>query len=84
MERFKSGPDEFDLVITDMSMPKMSGDRLATELIKARNDIPILLCTGHSDVIDEKKAEEIGIRGFAMKPLDMGNLARAVRTVLDG
>jgi two-component system cell cycle sensor histidine kinase/response regulator CckA len=82
LERFKSAPHDFDLVITDMSMPKMSGDRLAAELMKIRNDIPILLCTGHSDTVDEKKAKEIGIIGFAMKPLDKGKLARAVREIL--
>jgi PAS domain S-box-containing protein len=83
LERFKSAPGDFDLVITDMSMPKMSGDQLAGELIKVRNGIPILLCTGHSDTIDEKKAKQIGIKGFAMKPLDTGKLARAVREILD-
>ena len=84
LERFKSAPDDFDLVITDMSMPKMSGDQLAAELIKVRENVPILLCTGHSDTVDEKKAKEIGVKGFAMKPLDMGKLATAVRAVLDG
>ena len=84
LDRFKSAPDDFDLVITDMSMPKMSGDQLAAELMKIRKDIPILLCTGHSDAFDEKKAKPLGIKGFAMKPLDMGKLARAVRMVLDG
>ena len=83
LERFNSDPDDFDLVITDMSMPKMSGDQLAAELMKIRKDIPILLCTGHSDTIDEKKAKEIGIQGFAMKPLDRGNLARLTRSILD-
>jgi FixJ family two-component response regulator len=53
-----------------MSMPKMPGDQLAAELMKMRKDIPILLCTGHSDTVDEKKAKRIGIKGFAMKPLD--------------
>ena len=66
-----------------MSMQQMSGDRLAAELMKIRNDVPILLCTGHSDTIDEKKAKALGIRGFAMKPLDKGKLARAVRKILD-
>ncbi len=84
LEQFNSTPDDFDLVITDMAMPKMSGDALASELIKVRKDIPILLCTGHSDTVDEKRAKQIGIKGFAMKPLDMGKLARAVRAVLDG
>ena len=83
LKRFKTDPGNFDLVITDMAMPKMSGDRLAAELLNVRNDIPILLCTGHSDTVDEKKAKEIGIRGFAMKPLDMRKLAQSVRAVLD-
>ena len=43
-----------------------------------------LLCTGHSDAVDEKKARQIGIKGFAMKPLDVGKLAKAVRALLDG
>ena len=83
LDRFKSAPNDFDLVITDMAMPKMSGDRLAAELMKIREDIPILLCTGHSDAVDEKTAKKIGIKGFAMKPLDKGKLARAVRAALD-
>ena len=84
LERFKSDPDDFDLVVTDMSMPKMSGDQLAAELMKIRKNVPILLCTGHSDAVDEKKARQIGIKGFAMKPLDKGKLAKAVRATLDG
>jgi PAS domain S-box-containing protein len=83
LERFKSSPSDFDLVVTDMAMPNMSGDKLAAELIKVRKGIPILLCTGHSDTVDEKTAKKIGIKGFAMKPLDMGKLARAVRKALD-
>ena len=75
LERFRSDPDEFDLVITDMSMPLLAGDQLAIRLLKVRGDIPILLCTGHSDTMDEEKAKEIGIRGFAMKPLNKGDLA---------
>ena len=83
LESFRSSPEEFDLVVTDMAMPKMSGDQLAAELMKIREDIPVLLCTGHSDTIDEKKAKRMGIKGFVMKPLDMGKLARAVRAALD-
>ncbi len=83
LERFQASPEDFDLVITDMAMPKMSGSQLAAELKKLRNNIPIFLCTGHSDTIDEKKAKELGIEGFSMKPLDKGVLARAVRTILD-
>ena len=83
LDRFKSAPDDFDLVITDMSMPKMSGDQLAAKLINVRKDVLIILCTGHSDTIDEKKAKKIGIKGFAMKPLDKRKLAIAVRDVLN-
>ncbi len=83
LERFRSNPDEFDMVITDMAMPGMPGDQLAVELMKAKKGIPILLCTGHSDTVDEKRATQLGIKGFAMKPLDKGKLARTVRDVLD-
>ena len=84
LEAFNSSPDNFDLVITDMAMPGMSGDQLAAELMKVRKDVPILLCTGHSDTFDEKKAKQLGIKGFAMKPLDKGKLAKSVRILLDG
>ncbi len=80
---FQSNPDDFDLVITDMSMPKMSGTQLAGELMKVRKNVPIILCTGHSDIVNEEKAKEIGVKGFAMKPLDKGKLATAVRAVLE-
>ncbi len=83
LDRFRSNPDEFDLVITDMSMPRMSGDQLAAGLMKVREDVPILLCTGHSDRIDGAEAKRVGIAEFAMKPLDKDNLARSVRRVLD-
>jgi PAS domain S-box-containing protein len=83
LERFRSAPDEFDLVITDMAMPKMSGDVLAAELSRLRKAVPILLCTGHSDTVDEEKARELGVRGIVMKPLDKGTLARVVRQALD-
>ena len=84
LAHFRSSPEDFDLVVTDMAMPRISGDNLAVELMKAKKDIPILLCTGHSDVLEERKAREIGIKGFAIKPLDMGKLASAVRLALDG
>jgi DNA-binding NarL/FixJ family response regulator len=62
----------------------MTGDRLAREIMKIRPDIPILLCTGYSERVDKDTAKEIGIAGFAMKPLDMGELARMIRELLDG
>ncbi|OPY84065.1 MAG: Blue-light-activated protein [Syntrophus sp. PtaU1.Bin208] len=82
LELFRSQPHSFDIVVTDMTMPHMRGDELAAEMLKIRSDIPIILCTGYSDLISEEKAREIGIRQFLMKPLSLGDLARAVRKVL--
>jgi two-component system cell cycle sensor histidine kinase/response regulator CckA len=70
-------------VITDMYMPKMSCEQLAGDLMKVRKGTPILLCTRRSDTMDEKKAEEIGIRVFALKPLSKRTPARAVHKILE-
>ena len=83
LELFREEPDKFDLVITDMTMPHMTGDKLARELMKIRPEIPIILCTGHSKLVSEKKAKEMGIRAFVMKPLVMRNMAETVRKALD-
>jgi CheY-like chemotaxis protein len=79
---FRAQPERFDLVITDMTMPNLTGDRLAKELMKIRPDIPIILCTGFSENISEQKAKEIGIRELSMKPLVMRDLAMTTRRVL--
>jgi PAS domain S-box-containing protein len=79
---FCKEPDTFDLVITDYTMPNLTGMDLAMELLKVRATIPIILCTGQSDTISPEKAKEIGIRGFLMKPLANRELAQAVRRVL--
>nr|NJM00977.1 response regulator [Desulfobacula sp.] len=76
LEVFRSGPDRFDLVLTDMSMPKMSGDKLAAELIKIRGDIPILVCTGFSEGMTDEKIKTLGIRGILMKPVVVKDLAK--------
>jgi PAS domain S-box-containing protein len=83
LSTFRRQPENFDLVITDMTMPKMTGDRLAIELLGIRPGIPIILCTGFSERITGEKAKEIGIRKFVMKPLLMNDLADVVREVLD-
>ena len=82
LKLFHADPDRFDLVITDMTMPKMMGDQLARELMKVRPDIPIILCTGFSQKISEKQAKEIGIKAFAMKPLARKDMAYIVRKAL--
>lgn len=80
---FQKKPEQFDLVITDMAMPKMAGDELAGEIIKIRPDIPVILCTGHSENVDKKRAVEAGVAGFYKKPIDKKQLAEIVRRVLD-
>ena len=83
LELFRTKPDQFDLVITDMTMPNMTGDRLARELIKIRPDIPIIICTGFSERITEEKAKGMGIKAFVMKPIVIRDIANTVREVLD-
>lgn len=83
LELFRSGPGEFDLVITDMTMPNMTGDVLAMELIALRSDIPVILSTGYSKKISDEKASQIGIKAFAYKPMVKADLAKTVRKVLD-
>ena len=83
LELFREKPNKFDLVITDMTMPKMTGDKLAQELMKIRPDIPIIICTGYSGRISEEKAIGMGIKALVMKPLMMRDIANTVRKVLD-
>lgn len=83
-EAFKAKPGVFDLVITDMTMPNMTGEQLAQKLIAIQPDIPIIISTGFSERINHQKAENIGIKGFLMKPILKSDLARMVRKVLDG
>ena len=83
LELFKAKPDSFDLVITDMAMPQMTGVNLAKKLKEIRPDIPVIICTGHSPVIDKEKSKQIGIDGFVMKPVSKLKIAKAIRDVLD-
>jgi CheY-like chemotaxis protein len=80
---FHSKPDHFDLVITDMTMPNMTGVDLAREIFKIRPDIPVILCTGFSENISEEKAKNLGIRQLIMKPVSMVTLSKVIREVLD-
>ena len=80
---FRFKPDQFDMLITDMTMPHMTGNKLIKELLYIRQDIPIILCTGYSEKITEDKATELGIKAFALKPLAMSDFAVTVRKVLD-
>jgi len=80
---FGRAPEAFDLVVTDMTMPKMTGDSLAASLIRIRPDIPIVLCTGFSEDFTENTARQMGIRAVLMKPVAIRQLAITLRQVLD-
>ncbi len=81
---FQASPLKFDMIITDMTMPNMTGDQLACEIIKIRPEIPIILCTGFSEYMNNEKAKSMGIRKFVLKPVSMEEIATAIRDVLDG
>lgn len=82
LEVFKENANAFDLVITDMNMPSLSGVEVASAMLKDRPDLPIILCTGYSDYIDREKAVRLGIKEFLMKPVSRRVMALAVRKVL--
>lgn len=79
----KEDPFRFDLVITDMTMPAMTGDQLIKEILKMNPGIPIILCSGFSSKVDADQAIKPGARQYIEKPLNRKQLARAVREVLD-
>lgn len=83
MEIFRARPQAFDLVITDQTMPDMTGEELAANLLALRSDIPIILCTGYSPMIDEVKARQQGIRAYHTKPVALKDLAATIRRLLD-
>jgi PAS domain S-box-containing protein len=83
LEIFSANSDKFDLVITDLTMPGMTGDKLVKEILAIRPEMPIILCSGFSDQVDGGKAKELGIRAFIMKPVVIRKMAGTIRTVLD-
>ena len=83
LELFRSKSNDFDLIITDMTMPNMTGDELSIELMKIKPAIPIIMCTGYSKKISDETASKIGIKAFAYKPMVKAELAKIVRKVLD-
>lgn len=83
LEHFKSVPRDYDLVISDMAMPSITGDKLASEILTIRKDMPIIICTGYSAHMNERKAKAIGIKKYIEKPIDRSKMAFSVREVLD-
>lgn len=80
---FQKDPEAFDLVITDMVMPKMTGNALVEKLKRIRNDIPVILCTGYTTEISREKAAAMGINAFLLKPVTRNKLAETIRETLD-
>jgi len=84
LEAFRNNSNGFDLLITDMTMPEATGDQLAGAILSIRPDMPIIICTGFSERINEEQAKRIGVKGFLMKPVTKSDMALMVRNVLDG
>jgi two-component system cell cycle sensor histidine kinase/response regulator CckA len=82
-EYIKSNPQTVNLVVTDITMPGLPGDRLAQELLQIHPEIPVILCTGFNDRISEQQAKEIGAKAFLMKPFDLRGLSKTIRQVID-
>ncbi len=84
LEAFRNNPFKYDLVITDMTMPKMTGEELGAEIMRIRPEIPVILCTGFSDRMSEEIALELGFCNFVRKPVVIGEVANLIRAALDG
>jgi CheY-like chemotaxis protein len=80
---FSRAPQAFDLVITDLTMPRMTGAEFTNRILAIRRDIPVILSTGFSDVMDERKAREMGVREFLMKPAGINDLKNAIKRSLE-
>lgn len=79
---FRKHPSQFDLVITDLTMPKLTGAQLAEEMLRLRPDLPIILCTGFSENVDASAAFALGLSGFLMKPFSIREMAAAISQAL--
>ena len=83
LELFEAAPYSFDLVLTDMTMPYVTGDSLANRVLSMRPDIPIILCTGFTERLSREQARDIGISAYVSKPVVMAQIAGIIRGVLD-
>jgi len=82
LDLFRQQPDAFDLVMTDMTMPGMTGKELTGKILAIRPQMPVILCTGFSDFVSEQQVEALGIRAFIHKPFTIDTLARAIQANL--
>jgi DNA-binding response OmpR family regulator len=80
---FTESPGNFDLVITDQTMPSLTGGELVARFMEIRPEIPIILCTGFSEQMTEERAKNMGVRAYMMKPLNLHDMAFRIRALLD-
>ncbi len=83
LEYFRHNSDKFDIIITDMTMPKMTGDKLAAAVHIIRPEMPVIMCTGFSEIISKEKIKELGITALLTKPVPVKDFATAIRKALD-
>ena len=83
LKAFEGSPNDFELVITDLAMPIMTGDQLAEQILSIRSDIPVVLCTGFNERINEEEANSLGLGGLLRKPISRSDMARMVRRLID-
>ena len=83
LKLFQSNSHGFDLIITDMTMPHMTGTKFSEKIKEISSDIPIIICTGHSSLIDEETAEQLGIAAYLMKPVSMSEISKTIRKIMD-
>ncbi len=80
---FTQDPDRFDLVMSDQTMPGITGDKLAKEILAVKPDLPVIICTGYSELMDGAQIKKLGIKAILMKPIILSELAQTIRSILD-
>ncbi|WP_020589900.1 transporter substrate-binding domain-containing protein [Desulfobacter curvatus] len=83
LDLLKANPDDFDLVITDMAMPKMIGTELSQRILEIRPDIPVIICSGYSEKLDKEKAKDLNVSKFLDKPLLITDLIKSIEELLE-
>ena len=83
LELFKKNPHQYDLILTDLIMPNLTGDKLVLEIIAIRPDMPVILTSGFTDIIDNDKFKQISNKAFISKPFQAQEFAKTVRQILD-
>jgi YesN/AraC family two-component response regulator len=83
MAFFRRQPDDFDLVITDMTMPELTGMDLAREFFVIRPEMPVVICTGYSEFLSAQQSDALGIRAYIQKPYTIAGLAEVVHKILE-